>query len=113
MRKFSLKQMLSDPMNELRHENVTPLRDEIPSRPQTTMGWPPAHHGPKPSYPTGPKIPDHVSHEMTVAKEIFVELLNVPPDARDRIMHMTADLLRLYAPPVEGEAHEVPEGSPV
>lgn len=87
-------------------DKVTPIRDEIrtwPHQPQVTT----AH-----AYPTGPKLPDTVQHEMTVAKEIFVELLNVPPDARDRIMHMTADLLRLYAP-VDADAREVPEGSPV
>ena len=111
MSKFSLRQMLSDPMNRL-SENVTPIRDEIRTQPHVP-GWPPPQMPNAKSYPTGPKIPDHVAHEMAVAKEIFVELLNVPPDARDRIMHMTADLLRLYAPPVEGEAQEVPEGSPV
>jgi hypothetical protein len=80
-------------------------RDEMPT--QRPFEHAPAYTPPPP--PPLAKLPLHVSHEMLVAKEIFAELLNMKPDGRDRVMHMTADLLRLYAEK-EGEH---PEGSPV
>ena len=93
----------------VREDNVTPLRDEMPTRPQT-MSWPPIPPQAKHYEPPQPLIPVEIAHELTVSREIFVELLQVPPDARDRIMHMVEDMLKLYAP-VEAENH--PEGSPV
>lgn len=81
-------------------------RDEQPTRP--------FEHAPAYIPPPAPplaKLPSHITHEMIVAKEIFTELQGMKVEARDRVMHMVADLLRLYA---EKEAKpEHPEGSPV
>lgn len=79
-------------------------RDEVPTRPFT--------HAPEmaPAPPLA-KLEPHILHEMIVAKEIFTELHNMEAEARDRVMHMVSDYLRLYAE--KEEAGEHPEGSPV
>ena len=81
-------------------------RDAEPTRP--------FEHAPAYMPPPAPplaKLPSHITHEMIVAKEIFSELHNMEAEARDRVMHMVSDYLRLYAE--KEAAGEHPEGSPV
>ena len=93
MRNFRLKDMLADA-----EVKIFPGRDEV-----TTQPYPPKPGGIE--VIQQPMIPTEIRHEITVAQEIFAELLQVDPAGRDRIMHMVSDLLRLYAP-VEAESEE-------
>lgn len=91
--------------------NVTPLRDQEPTRPHRFQHNPqPPPHQQWPSGSYGPQMPKSVQHEMTVAREIFVELLNVTPEARTRIVQQVEHLLKMYGE--EGEQPEV-NGAPV
>ena len=93
-----------------RDDNITPLRDVEPTRPQRFAHNPQPPPQPWPSGSYGPQMPKSVQHEMTVAREIFVELLNVTPEARTRIVQQVEHLLKMYGE--EGEQPNV-EGAPV
>lgn len=91
-------------------DNVTPLRDTEPTRPHRHRPFehnpppPPAQEFPSGTY--GPNLPKSVRHEMAVAREIFVELLNIDSDARTRVVQQVEHLLKMYGdekvPNVEG-----------
>lgn len=91
----------------MRDDNVTPLRDAEPTRPQRFQP-PPAP--PQPSaYHHDPKLPRSVYNEMLIAREIFTELLSVDPEARQRIVQQVEHLLKMYGK----DDTTPPEGAPV
>lgn len=92
--------------HKMRDDNVTPLRDQEPTRPMRFA--PPPQQFPPGNY--GPRLPKGVSLEMVIAREIFAELLSVEPEARKRIVDQVDHLLKMYG--AEGEPPIV-EGAPV
>lgn len=90
------------------NDKVTPFphveRDELPTRQQSTMGLGYA--------PPKPKLPPSQEYEISLAKEIYVELSQIPPEARDRVMGMVSHMMETYAP-VEKDITPHPQGAPV
>ncbi len=135
-----LRGMQNDPSSESDEEvNIHHLpleRDAQPTRPQRTEPWPfgasPARQAqeaidtlrehypeivrepvPPPAPAPHPLLPPEILHEVTVAKEMFAELLKLDVEARKRIMAMVDLNLQLYAPPPAAPAAPDVQGAPV
>lgn len=99
-------------VREVMNDVVRPFRanqDDLPTRPHRAPVQPP----PPSSYaPPIAKLPAEQEYEIGLAKEIFVELSQIPPEARNRVMGMVNNLMDTYAPePKDITPH--PQGAPV
>jgi hypothetical protein len=96
-----------------REENIAHFprveRDEQPTRP--------LHHAPQQASgyaPPFPRLPANQEYEIQLAKSIFVDLSQIPTEARDRVMGMVNNLMSTYAPPEKDiTPHPHPQGAPV
>jgi hypothetical protein len=99
-------------VREVMNDVVRPFRfnqDEITTRPHRVPEPPPSSYAvPK------PRLPDDQEYEITLAKEIFVELSQIPPDARNRVMGIVNNLMDTYEPTERDiTPHTHPQGAPI
>lgn len=104
MTMFRVREVMGDVVKPFRFNH----QDDIPTRPhRPPVEAPPASYAvPK------PRLPDDQEYEITLAKEIFVELSQIPPQARDRVMGLVNNLMETYSP-VERDITPHPQGAPV
>lgn len=103
MSMFKVREVMSDVVRPFRTN-----QDDVPTRPHHAPVAPPSSSYAVPY----PKLPADQEHEIALAKEIFVELSQIPPDARDRVMGMVNNLMATYSPsPRDITPH--PQGAPV
>jgi hypothetical protein len=104
MAMFRVREVMGDVVKPFRFQH----QDDVQTQP---LRAPPA---PPPSSYAVPKtrLPDDQEYEITLAKEIFVELSQIPPLARDRVMGIVNNLMQTYEP-MEKDITPHPQGAPV
>lgn len=103
---FKVREVMSDVVRPFRFN-----QDDIPTRPHRAPVAPPP---PSTSYAVPvPKLPADQEYEIGLAKEIFVELSQIPPEARDRVMGMVNNLMETYTPQHPHDITPHPQGAPV
>jgi hypothetical protein len=104
MSMFRVREVMGDVVKPFRFN-----QDDVPTRPHRAPVTPP----PPASYaPPKPRLPEEQEYEITLAKEIFVELSQIPPQARDRVMGLVNNLMETYSP-MEKDITPHPQGAPV
>lgn len=103
MTMFRVREVMGDVVKPFRFH-----QDDVPTRPVR-----PQAEAPAASYaPPQPRLPADQEYEITLAKEIFVELSQIPPQARDSVMGLVNNLMETYSP-VERDITPHPQGAPV
>jgi hypothetical protein len=102
---FRVREVITDVVRPFsRHQDTVPTRPLKAAAP----GTPP----PAPSYTPPSRLPGDQEYEIGLAREIFVELSQIPPEARDRVMGMVGHLMDTYSP-IERDITPHPQGAPI
>lgn len=88
MSMFRVREVMGDVVKPFRFS-----QDDVPTRPHRPVEPPPASYAPPQA-----RLPADQEYEIGLAKEIFVELSQIPPEARNRVMGMVNNLMDTYAP---------------
>jgi hypothetical protein len=101
-------------VREVMNDVVRPFhrsQDDIPTRPHRAPEQPASSSYAVPL----PKLPADQEYEIGLAREIFVELSQIPPEARNRVMGIVNNLMDTYPPLAERDItpRTVPQGHPV
>lgn len=103
MSMFRVREVMGDVVRPFRSS-----QDDVPTRPHRAPVEPP----PSSYAPPQARLPADQEYEITLAKEIFVELSQIPPQARDRVMSLVNNLMETYSP-AERDITPHPQGAPV